>query len=153
MTIPLPLEILVGAVVVLGAVGTGTVVHELLHATVLELAGVDAEVRWLEGGRAGRLGAGLFGTWASVRMTAVPVDLPPWQLRAAALAPLLLAAPLVVIAIGAVPDPFASDHLYPKLFLVGWLACALPSPQDFSLVWNAPAVVAGGGDDATGPSA
>lgn len=141
------LELLVAALVVLVAVGTGTIVHELLHATFLRIAGVHCEVRWLYGGRTGRLGAGLFGTWASVRMTAIPDGLAPWQLRLAALSPLLLAAPLVAIGVGVVPDPFASGNLYLELAVVGWLACALPSPQDFSLVWDAPSVIA---DDATG---
>lgn len=135
-------ELLVSILVVLLAVGTGTVVHELLHATFLRLAGVTCEVRWLHGGRTGRLGAGLFGTWASVRMTSIPAGLEPWQLRFAALSPLFLAAPLVAIGLGVVPDPFASANLHLKLAIVGWLACALPSPQDFSLVWNAPAVIA-----------
>lgn len=142
------LELLVAVAVVLFAVGTGTVVHELLHASVLRLAGVGYEVRWLHGGRAGRLGAGLFGTWASVRMTSIPAGLDPWQLRFAALSPLCLAAPLVAIGLGVVPDPFASGNLYLKLAVVGWLACALPSPQDFSLVWNARTVIAGNGDPA-----
>lgn len=137
------LELLAAVSIVLLAVGTGTVVHELLHAALLRLAGVDCEVRWLHGGRTGRLGAGLFGTWASVRMTAIPGTLDPWQLRLAALSPLFLAAPLVAIASGVLPDPFATGNLYVQFALVGWLACALPSPADFSLVWNAPSVIAG----------
>lgn len=136
------LELLAAVLVVLLAVGTGTVVHELLHAAVLRLAGVDCDVRWLQGGRTGRLGAGLFGTWASVRMTSIPSALEPWQLRIAALSPLLLAAPLVAIGAGVVPDPFALDNLYLELAVVGWLACALPSPQDFSVVWHAPQLLA-----------
>lgn len=138
-------ELLVAVLVVLLAVGTGTVIHELLHASFLRLSGVNCEVRWLHGGRTGRLGAGLFGTWASVRMTSIPDGLDPWQLRLAALSPLLLAAPLVAIGVGVVPDPFATGNLHLKLAVVGWLACALPSPQDFSLVWNAPTVIAGDG--------
>lgn len=138
-----PLEILVAVPIVLFAVGTGTVAHEVLHASFLRLAGVDCEVRWLHGRGTGRLSAGLFGTWASVRMTSIPPTLDPWQLRIAALSPLLLAAPLVAIGAGVVADPFASGNLHVKLALIGWLACALPSPADFSLVWNAPTVIAG----------
>ena len=136
-----PTTLLIAAVVLLLTVGTGTVVHELLHAAMLRASGVDYEMRWLHGRCAGRLGAGVFGTWASVELLAVPADLSPWRLRAASLAPLLLATPLVVVAVGAVPDPFASGSVVLQLAVVGWLACSLPSPQDFSMVWHAETVL------------
>lgn len=123
------------------AVGVGTVVHELLHAGVLAAAGVPYTIQWLQGGPTGRLGAGLVGTWASVRMQSVPQDLPPWQLRVASLSPLALALPLVAIAVGVVPDPFVGDDLVLQFAVIGWLACALPSPSDFSLVWHAEDVI------------
>lgn len=143
-----PTALLVAAVVLLVTVGIGTVVHELSHAVALRAAGVEYELRWLHGGPTGRLGAGLFGTWASVELRSIPRDLPPWRLRAASLAPLLLAAPFAAVAVGAVSDPFAGGNLYLQLTVVGWLACALPSPQDFSLVWHADEVVAEGVPDA-----
>jgi len=68
----------------------------------------------------------------------------PRRLRAASLAPLALATPLAAVLVGAVPDPFAGGSLYLQLVVVGWLACSLPSPQDFSLVWHANRVLEGG---------
>jgi hypothetical protein len=136
-----PITILLAGVVLVATVGIGTVVHELLHVAVLRASGVDYELRWLHGSGADRLGGGVFGTWASVELRAVPADLPPWRLRVASLAPLLLAAPLAGIAFGVVPDPFAGDALLVKLVVVGWLACSLPSPQDFSMVWHAGEII------------
>lgn len=138
-----PTMLLTAAAILLVTVGVGTVVHELSHAAVLAASGVDYEMHWLHGGRGGRLGAGLSGTWASVEIRSVPMDLSPWRLRVASLAPLALSLPFLGIAVGAVPDPFAGDALYVQLAAVGWLACALPSPQDFSLVWHAEEVLAG----------
>jgi len=139
-----PTTLLLAAVALFLTVGIGTVVHELSHAAVLRASGVDYELRWLQGGRTGRLGAGLFGTWASVELRSLPSDLSPWRLRAASLAPLALATPLAAVLVGAVPDPFAGGSLYLQLVVVGWLACSLPSPQDFSLVWHANRVLEGG---------
>lgn len=76
-------------------------------------------------------------------------DTAPWRLRVAALSPLALAVPLGAVAVGAVPDPFAGGHLLARLGLVGWLACALPSPSDFSVAFHAEQPVEDGG--ATGP--
>lgn len=143
-------ELLVAGAVLAAVVSVGVGVHELLHALCLLAAGVPFEVEWLHGGRGGRLGGGLFGTWASIRLGAVPPDLPAWQLRAASLSPLLLATPLVAVALGWLPDPFAGDDLHLQLAVVGLLACAIPSPADFSLCWHARAVIAGDGEDPGG---
>lgn len=131
-----PTTLLAAVVVLLLTVAIGTLVHELLHAAALHASGVDYEMRWLHGRGADRLAAGVFGTWASVEVLAVPADLPPWRLRAASLAPVLLATPLVAVAAGALPDPFASGSILLQLAVVGWLACSLPSPQDFAIVWH-----------------
>ncbi|QLD90986.1 hypothetical protein HWV07_18810 [Natronomonas salina] len=139
-----PTTLILAGLVLLLTVGIGTVVHELLHAAVLRASGVDYELQWLHGEATGRLGAGVFGTWASVELRAVPADLAPWRLRAASLAPLLLATPLVAVAAGVVPDPFAGDAVVLQLAVVGWLACSLPSPQDFSMVWHAETVLSEG---------
>lgn len=141
-----PLELL-GAVVVLAvAVCTGTVVHELLHAGVLYAAGVPFQIQWLGDARSGRLGGGLLGAWASVRLRSVPAGLPAWQLRVASLAPLALAVPLLAVPAGLVADPFAREAPLLQAAVIGWLACALPSPADFSLVWHAGRVVEEPGD-------
>jgi hypothetical protein len=51
--------------------------------------------------------------------------------------PLVLAVPLPLVALGVLPDPFASGSPYEAAVALGRLACALPSPQDFSLLWHA----------------
>lgn len=137
----LPTDLLAGCLVLFAAVSVGIVVHELAHAAVLRAAGVDFEIQWLSGGAGSRLGAGVTGAWASVRMRRVPAGLPAWQLRLASLAPLTMVVPLVAVAAGVVPDPFAGDDLRFQLAVIGWLACALPSPRDFSLVWYADRVI------------
>lgn len=138
-----PSELLAAGLVLVLAVCAGTVLHELLHAGVLRAAGVPFEIQWLPEGDGGL--AGPLGPLASVRLRAIPADLPAWQLRAASLAPLALAAPLLAVPAGAVPDPFAADAVVLQAAVVGWMACALPSPADFSLVWRADDVVADGG--------
>lgn len=136
------LELLAAGSALLVALCLGTLSHELLHAGCLHAAGVPVEIHW--GGRPGsddRLGD-VTGALASVEPTYIPADLPPWTLRVAALSPLVLGLPLVAIAVGAVPDPFAGGPVVVQSAVVGWLACALPSPQDFSQAWHAPQVVA-----------
>lgn len=128
--------------VLASAVASGVLVHELLHAACLRAAGVPHVLRLGGDSGAGRLGAGL-GAIASVKLERVPRGLAAWQLRVASLAPLALAAPLFAVAAGVVPDPFATGNVYAQAALIGWLACALPSPQDFSQFWHAPDIVAG----------
>lgn len=144
ITVPIVMssyELLVAGIALLFAVGAGIVVHELLHAVVLKAAGVSVEIDWFHG-RSGQLGAGLFGTLASVRIRTIPDDLPAWQLRIASLAPLSLATPLVAVAAGLISDPFAGSDVVLQAAVVGWLACALPSPADFSLFWYAESAIA-----------
>jgi len=140
-----PLELLAAVLALVVAVCAGTVAHELLHAVVLRTAGVGFEIEWFGGARAGRLG-GFVGTWASVRLRSVPEGLPAWQLRAASLAPLVLAVPLLAVPAGLAADPFTREAPVLQAAAIGWLACALPSPADFSLVWDADAIVADPGE-------
>lgn len=132
-----PIELLAAAFALVGAVCAGTVVHELLHAGVLRAAGASVEIHWGGDGRSGRHWAAITGSLAAVRLRRVPPTLSPWQLRVASLAPLVLATPLVAIALGIVADPFGGQDRVVQLALIGWLACALPSPQDFSVFWHA----------------
>lgn len=71
----------------------------------------------------------------SVEPTRPPEDVSPWFLRGAALMPLCLAFPLALIPFGVLPDPFVSGELGPKLALIAWIGCSIPSPQDFSVAW------------------
>lgn len=141
-----PYQTLAAGLVLVSVVSVGIVLHELLHGIVLRAAGVPFEIRWFHGDASGRLRSLFFGTWASVRLRSVPDELPPWKLRAASLAPLLLTVPLVGVAVGAVPDPFAGDNHPLQLAVIGWLACAIPSPADFSLFWHAGSVADGTAD-------
>lgn len=109
----------------------GLLAHEAAHALVLRSAGISFVVR-LFPGRAG--GVGLL---AATPVAAVHPDPGPgdsaWILRVAALAPLALAAPVFLIgfAYGLPADPVFAGAL------MGWLACAIPSPQDFSVAFYA----------------
>jgi hypothetical protein len=57
-------------------------------------------------------------------------------------APLLLVAPFVALVTGIVPDPLQADSLLLTAWTVGWLACAIPSPQDRSVFWHTEQAVA-----------
>lgn len=131
--------------VLAAAVVLGVVTHEFLHALCLRAAGVPHIFRLGGQSGAGRLDGGL-GALASVAVLEIPPGTAPWQLRVASMAPLALAGPLVGIAAGVVPDPFASGNLYAQAALIGWLACALPSPQDFGQFWHAAEIVGDASD-------
>lgn len=124
----------VGFCCVVAAVGV--VAHELSHAIALRVAGVPCRVEVLPD----RDGAGGFrscalGPLARVTPTHLPGDLPVWRLRVAAMMPFSLAVPVVLLATGVLPVPVAVDSLTLDLSLIVWIACSLPSPQDFSLLW------------------
>ncbi len=122
--------------ILLGACVVGVVVHELSHILALRLAGVSHTVEVLPT-RDDRkqFSAGIGNPLARVSPTRIPDDVSPWAIRCAALMPLLLALPLVLISLGVFPDPFASGNLGAKMVVVGWLGCSIPSPQDFSIAW------------------
>lgn len=114
----------------------GVLAHELSHAVALRAAGVPCRVEVLpdRDGAAGFRSSAL-GPLARVTPTSVPAGLPVWRLRAAAMMPVCLVIPVVLIAAGALPVPSAVDSLTLELATIAWLACAIPSPQDFSLLW------------------
>lgn len=121
----------------------GTVSHELLHAAALRAFGVPHDIVWLpRRPDVGSLRASITGELARVELHDLPPDLSPWALRVAALMPLLLATPLALVPLGVLPDPFGSENPYLIAATLGWTACALPSPQDFSLVWYAERTIA-----------
>ena len=131
-----PIELLAAGTALVVVLGTGTVVHELSHAFALRTLGVAYEIAWLPGRDTAGL-ASVRGTLAAVVPRNVSPETPPWRLRLAALMPLTLALPLPFVLTGVLPDPVASGNPVLASATVGWLACALPSPQDFSLVWHA----------------
>lgn len=129
-------ELLLAGGVLVVVLAIGTVAHELSHAVMLRALGVACEIEWLPSrDTAGLVNIG--GSLATVTPLAIPRDLAPWRLRMAALMPLTLAAPIPLVLGGFLPDPLASGDPFLASAAVGWLACGIPSPQDFSLVWHA----------------
>jgi hypothetical protein len=128
------LGVTVGALLAL--VAAGTVVHEYLHALTLRTFGIPYTIEWVSG-RDGGLRSWLSVRWASVTPDSVPPDAAAWQLRLAAIAPLSLAVPFVLVGTGIIPAPFARGPGALELAAVALLATAIPSPDDFSLFWYA----------------
>ena len=132
------LVLLGAAFVLVVTVAVGIVAHELTHAVVLHFLGVPYELRWFpEQQTASDFGAGIFTAWASVTPRRIPRETPAWGIRLSAIAPLALALPFVLVIGGVLPDPLESTSVVLSAGTVAWLACALPSPQDFSVFWYA----------------
>lgn len=132
----------VGAGIALAlSVGVGIVAHELSHAAVLSVLGIQCDID-IGPERAGQFGTGIFGTWAVVRPREITTETSAWAMRLSSVAPLVLAVPFVAIVTGAVPDPLQADSLFLTALTVGWLACAIPSPRDFSMFWHPERAVA-----------
>lgn len=120
-----------------GTLVAGITCHELSHALVLRASGVSCEIEVLpRADRRGLLRSCLRGSLASVTPTGGVRDLSPGRLRVAAMAPLAMTLPLALVVVGVLPDPFATGEPLLQAVVVGWMACALPSPQDFSLLWH-----------------
>jgi len=125
-------------IVLLLTVGVGIVAHELSHATVLYLLGIQCDIDiGPERVGTGRLGANVPGNWAAVTPREISPGTSAWALRLSSVAPLVLAVPFVAVVTGIVPDPLQADSPLLSAWAVGWLACAIPSPQDFSVFWHA----------------
>ena len=120
--------------VLAASVAAGLIAHEYAHALVLHLAGVTYAVEYFPD-----RGDGVVTTLASCRWARVSPrptgNEPPWVLRLAALMPLALAAPVLVAGLaGTLP---MGEHYLLTAAAIGWLACAIPSPQDFSVAFYA----------------
>lgn len=130
--------VLVGAgIVLLVAVGVGIVAHELSHAAVLYLLGIRCDIAI----GPERVGASRFdwivtGAWAVVTPRDISPGTSAWAMRLSSVAPLVLAVPFLTVVTGVVPDPVGADSPLLVAWAVGWLACAIPSPQDFSVFWH-----------------
>ncbi|THE66272.1 hypothetical protein D8Y22_03080 [Salinadaptatus halalkaliphilus] len=115
------------------AVAVGLVAHEWSHAVVLRLAGIEYTISFAPG-HAGGVG-GLLASypWAVVRPYPTGEE-SPWVLRVGALAPFVLAVPVWWgIGVGVV----TTDAPLTMAIAIGWLACSIPSPQDFSVAFYA----------------
>jgi len=132
--ISLSLLLAVGIFLLTAAIGV--VVHELSHAVALRAAGVPCRIELFPArDDAGGFRAVAIGALARVTPTNVPDGLPSWRLRVAAMMPLSLVVPIVLVATGFLPVPSGVDSLTLELAAIAWIGCSLPSPQDFSLLW------------------
>lgn len=128
-----PTDLAVAFSTLLGAIMLGTITHELTHALALYAFGVPCEITWFPRDRTRTtLGSSL----AVVTPRISPEGLTPWHIQLSALMPLALALPFLLVPIGILPNPVAGGNLPAVAATIGWLACAIPSPQDFSLVWH-----------------
>lgn len=131
------------------ALAVGVCVHELLHLVPLRLANAgytvtvcptdetDSPAGWAS------LGNALAGGLVRVEVTHLPSTAPEWVVRVAALLPVALALPLLLVAAGALPDPVAAGDHVATVLLVAGAACGLPSPADWAVVWHGTDLYAG----------
>ncbi len=127
-------DVIAAGVVLAVAVAVGLVVHEYAHAAVLRLASIDYSLEYSPDRTDGVVTALASGRWAVVRPRPTGEE-SPWVLRIAALMPLSLALPVFALGLGGyLPGP---DGLVVTAAAIGWLACAVPSPQDFSVAFYA----------------
>jgi hypothetical protein len=130
------LPLISAGVVFVGTLVIGIVLHELSHALALRITGVPYTIEFLPGrSEEGAFRTSLRTPLARVTPTGVTDDLSSWQLRAAAMMPLCLLVPFLLVFLGVVPDPFAVGDLSLELATIAWLGCSVPSPGDFSLLW------------------
>ncbi|NEU59052.1 hypothetical protein [Halorussus sp. MSC15.2] len=130
--------------VLLATLAVGICVHELLHVAPLSFTDAEYTVSVLPDTDAdstspigwGVLPNALTGGLVRVEVTDVPTETPDWVLRVAALLPVLLALPLVLVAAGVLPDPVAADDHLGTVALVALTGCGLPSPADWAVVWH-----------------
>ena len=78
----------------------------------------------------------LTGGLVRVEVTHLPTDAPDWVVRVAALLPIALSIPLLLVAVGVLPDPVVAGDRAATVLLVAAAACGLPSPADWAVVWH-----------------
>lgn len=125
-------DLLVAGPVLLLAVVVGLVAHESAHAAALRLFGIEHTVTYFPGRTDG---VALLAScpWAVVEPQPTGRE-STHSLRVAALAPALLAVPVFALGAGGL---LPAGSPVATAFAVGWLACSIPSPQDFSVVFYA----------------
>lgn len=126
-------DIVVAGTALVAAVAVGLAAHELTHAVALRLFGIDHAITYFPGRSDGIVGALTSRPWAAVHPRPTGRE-PALHLRAAALAPALLAVPVFAAGFGGVVP---AESPVATAIAIGWLACAIPSPQDFSVVFHA----------------
>ncbi|MFC6718118.1 hypothetical protein ACFQGT_10810 [Natrialbaceae archaeon GCM10025810] len=128
-------DVVVAGCVLSLAVLVGLLGHEAAHVAVLRFAGIDYEIAYFPGRRrrSDVVGALASVPWAMVEPRVTGRE-SPTVLRLAALAPMFLGLPIVVLGlVGAVP----TDRPIMTAAMIGWLGCTIPSPRDFSVVFYA----------------
>lgn len=126
-------DVVLAALALVGSVAVGLVVHELAHALVLRLARIEYTVTYFPGRSDGVVALLSSCPWAAVEPHPVGRD-SSRTLRLAAIAPVFLAVPVFAVGFaGLVPtgSPIVTA------IGIGWLACSIPSPQDFSVAFHA----------------
>lgn len=113
------------------ALTIGLVTHEYAHALVLHLAGVEYAVEYFPDRADGVVATLSSCRWAQVRPRPTGRE-PAWVFRVAALMPLSLALPVLALGVGGHLSGTAATAA-----TIGWLACAIPSPRDFSVAFYA----------------
>lgn len=148
------IELAGAAGILFATLAVGIVAHEFTHVLALRILGVTCELN-LPPARhdAGVFGIGISQAWAAVVPRTIPPGISPWGLRLAAIAPIILAAPPLLVLTGVFPDPIETGNVYLVAATVAWLGCALPSPQDFSLFWYAEQVLEELGESGSPPDA
>lgn len=144
--------------VLLVALAVGICVHELLHVVPLRFIGADYTVTVLPADDEpptadsasttddtlptvwATLQSALTGGLVRVEVTHLPSDAPDWVVRVAALLPILLAVPMLLVAAGVLPDPVAANDHLATILVVAAAACGLPSPADWAVVWHGSAL-------------
>jgi len=131
-----PLHWLAVGGVLLGTLALGVCAHELLHLVPLWFTDAECVVQFLPASDGSTFQNALTGSLVRVEVTHVPEPTPEWLVRGAAVLPLVLALPLALVGVGVLPNPVAAgDHLG-TVALLAVTGCGLPSPADWSVVWN-----------------
>ncbi|WP_265111737.1 hypothetical protein [Halosolutus halophilus] len=126
-------DVAVAGCVLAAGVVAGLVAHEWSHALVLRLTGVDYDITYVPGRVNGVVGLLASCPWAVVHPRPAGSE-PAWPFRFAALAPFLLAVPVLGLGFGGY---LTTETPIVAAGAIGWLACAIPSPQDFAVVFHA----------------
>ncbi|WP_137287056.1 hypothetical protein [Halorussus salinisoli] len=128
--------------VLLATLAVGVCVHELLHVVPLHLTDASYTVTVLpaEEPTSRTTWATLQHAFSSglvrVEVTHLRPTTPDWMVRVAALLPLALALPLGLVVAGVLPNPVTTGDDVVTVALVALTGCGLPSPADWSVVWN-----------------
>lgn len=124
---------LIVAALALG-VSSGLLAHEWAHAAVLHLCGIGYAVTIFPDRRGHPLRWLARQPWAVVHPQP-STDADGRALKGASLAPFALAVP--PFALGLLGHGPTTAQPVLTAFAIGWLACAIPSPQDFAVAFHA----------------